>query len=69
MLRRSVAFLEFPLFAKTAPRRRADVPREQVGRIRWEEFLRKETVRTRDFAVDRSAYVRPLWRVPGKLRR
>jgi len=30
MLRRRVAFLEFPLFAKTAPRRRADVPREQV---------------------------------------
>ena len=47
MMRRSVAFLEFPLSGKTARAMRGGAltcPENRYGRIRWEEFLRKETV-------------------------
>jgi len=47
MMRRSVAFLEFPLSGKTARAMRGGAlpyPENRYGRIRWEEYLRKETV-------------------------
>jgi hypothetical protein len=47
MMRRSVAFLEFPLSGKTARAMRGGAltcPENRYSRIRWEEYLRKETV-------------------------